>query len=176
MTSSRPMMYGLRHDMHDSALLFRLSSEVTEIDGRPSPRTSAINPIGLSHPNFLPQTSHHSTGTHILTRIVDADKGIISFASLISCPALPPEDLIPYSQRHPAHKPGFTCPIDPRFVGHANARRGYSSKDNIEIGKLKYSINNNLSHTSQVIRTEQTPLPNAPRHQWPSNEVPQFSA
>jgi hypothetical protein len=58
------------------------------------------------------------------------------------------------------HKPDFIRLLDPRFVGHTNGRRHYSSIKRIEIGEWKYCTDHKLSHTALLIRNKYTFLAN----------------
>jgi hypothetical protein len=96
--------------------------------------------------------------THMPIRMVDANEGN-SFVSLTPCPAVLPEDLLPSSLRPPARKPNFIRILEPRFIGHTNARCRFSSIEKIQIGEWKYCTDNNLPHTAQLIRSKYTPSP-----------------
>jgi hypothetical protein len=102
------------------------------------------------------------------TRLVAPDEGL-SPDSFTSCPAILQEDLLPSSLRPPAsHKPDFIRLLEPRFVGHTNGRRRYSS---IQIGEWKFGTYHSLSHTAKLIRNINTPFANAIRQYWPGTEV-----
>jgi hypothetical protein len=92
------------------------------------------------------------------TRLVAADEGL-SPDSLTSCPAILHTEILPPALRPPAHKPDFIRFLEPRYVGHTNGRRRYSSIKKIQIGKWKYCTDHNLSHTAQMIRAKYAPSP-----------------
>jgi hypothetical protein len=91
--------------------------------------------------------------------------------SLTSCHTILPDDILPSVLRPPGRKPDFIQLLGPRFVGHTNGRRRYSLIKNIQVGKYKYCIDHNLSHTAHMIRNKYTPLANAIRQHWPGTKV-----
>jgi hypothetical protein len=92
------------------------------------------------------------------TRLVDVEEGL-STDSLTSCHAILPDEILPSVLRPPADKPDFIRLLEPRFAGHTNGRRRYSSIKKIQIGEWKYYIDQNLSHTAHMIHDKLTPLP-----------------
>jgi hypothetical protein len=99
------------------------------------------------------------------TGLVVVDEGL-SPDSLTSCPAILPAEILPPALRPLAHKPDRIRLLEPRFVGHTNGRRRYSSIENIQIAEWKYCTYHNLSHTSQMIREKYNPLANTIRKHW----------
>jgi hypothetical protein len=90
------------------------------------------------------------------TRLVVANEGL-SPESLTSCPVILPENKLPSILRPLAHKPDFIRLLEPRFVGHSNGRRRYSSIQKIQIGEWKCCTYHNLSHTAQLIAINTPP-------------------
>jgi hypothetical protein len=79
-------------------------------------------------PHYLPHPldCHPPHPADMPTRPVPANEGT-SPDSLTSCHVVLLEDLLPSSLITPAHIPDFIRHLEPRFVGHSNARRCYSS-------------------------------------------------
>jgi hypothetical protein len=124
--------YPITVAIYSALQLLSLCCNVTRgVDGKPSPHAQAMSPLKTLQPP-LPSTirtllgCHPSPPTHMSSRMVDADEGNSSH-SLTCCPAALPEDLFPSSLRPPAPEPGLIRLPQPRFIGHANARRRYPS-------------------------------------------------
>jgi hypothetical protein len=110
------------------------SNAIMEEHGNPPLPTLEISPIFASSPPLL-NPRHPSIVTHpplsdMPIRVANADEGNY-LDSLIFCPIVILENLLASSLRPYAHKPDFIRPLGPKFVGHSNARRRYSSINNI---------------------------------------------
>jgi hypothetical protein len=151
MAGNCPSVSGPRQDRHKNALQLVLSlmeshhggrwERITaDFGNRPTKQSTSTAPIHTPFDCHPPQLIH----TH--TRLVTIDEGL-SPDSLTTCNAILPDEIFP-SLRPPAHKPDFIRLLEPRFVGHTNGRRSYSSIENIQIGELKYCTDHNLSHTA----------------------------
>ena len=175
MAGNCPSMSDLRQDSHNNALQLLLSLMERHNGGRWETITAdfgnkPIKSFTRTSPTYTPLDCHPPHPTHMPTRLVDADEGL-SPDSLTSCPAILPPEILPPALRPPAHKPDFIRLLEPRFVGHNNGRRRYSSIRKIQIGEWKYCTDHNLSHTARLIRDKYTPLANAIRNHWPGTEV-----
>jgi hypothetical protein len=104
------------------------------------------------------------------TRLVVANEGL-SPDSLTSCLAIVLTEILPPALRPPAHNPDVIRLLEPRYVGHTNGRRRYSSIKQIQIGEWKYYTDHNIFRTAQMIRGKYAPLANAIRRHWPGTEV-----
>jgi hypothetical protein len=78
---------------------------------------------------------------------------------------------LPSSLRPFAHRPDFVRLLEPILIGNSNSLRRYPSMNKICIGEWKYSTDNYLSHTAQLILNKYAPLANALQHRWLSNGV-----